>query len=187
MPYERTTGTALKQVESWCRHLTNGGTFSSASTPSLTQVNDFLEYAFDDIKANLVRFGYGTAAPADSGGLGFLEKLNVMRACIDIEMTYPLTEFDPNHPNPRMLMFTSQWEEGTFLISTHTLDGIGLTGGDTNLSDLLVFTGTSRSRKNSREIETDRVAGKFPRDFGQSPRVSPAKQFSSENWFDNNA
>lgn len=136
--------------------------------------------------AILARYDYGTAAPTDQHGLAWLEKMNCLRACIDIEMTYPITEW--GQPNQRMSMFTSQWIEGTMLLATRQLDALGLSGGETNLSDGLMFTGTSLSRKQSREQETDRVAGKFPRDFGASPRApSVTRKYSAETIFDPNA
>ena len=119
----------------------------------------------------LVRYGYGTAAPTNPGGLAWLEKMNCLRACMDIEMTYPVTEW--GQPNQRMMAFQQQWDDGIEDLKSGQLTGLGLSGSaTTSLSAHLAFTGTSASRKSSREAEDDRVAGKFPRGWGQSRRVT---------------
>ena len=159
-------------MENWCRHLTDAGTFSTASKPTLIQVNDWLTLAQGDLAVQLVAHGYGTAAPSDPLGLAWLEKMNCVRACIDVEMTYPVSEF--GKPNARMDMFKAQWDEGIALLESKQLATIGLTPStSSSLSDQLVFTGTSASRKLSREQEEDRVAGKFQRDFGRNNRIVP--------------
>jgi hypothetical protein len=126
--------------------------------------------------ALLVRYGYGTAVPANANGLAWLEKMNVLRACMNVEMTYPITEW--GQPNERMAMFQAQWDEGVDLISSGQLVHLGITGSaQTSLSANLAITGTRLSRKQSRENETDRVAGVFKRGFLQSNRDGLTKPF----------
>ena len=135
------------------------------------QVEDWLAMGQADVMAQLVYHGYGTAAPTDANGLAWLEKMNCLRAAMNVEMTYPVTEW--GKPNARMKMFEAQWEEGMELLERNLLTGIGIAAStSTSLSDNLVLTGTSRSRRLSREEETDRVAGKFERDFGGNNRVT---------------
>lgn len=186
MPYERSVGTALATVQNWCRHLTASGTFSTATAPTLEQVNDWLAFGQADVMALLVRYGYGTAVPANQHGLAWLEKMNALRSCMNVEMTYPVTEF--GEPNPRMKMFQNQWDEGVMLIESGQLVHIGIAGSaQSSLSSNLVFTGTSRSRKLDREGETNRVAGKFPRGFGQSPRAPAVNRTITSEADDTNA
>ena len=176
MSYERSVGTALASVESWCRHLTDNGTFSANTAPKVTQVQDHLTFGQVDVMALLVRYGYGTAVPANANGLAWLEKMNVLRACMNVEMTYPITEW--GQPNERMAMFQAQWDEGVDLIASGQLVHIGIPGSaQTSLSANLKMTGISLARKQSREEETDRVAGKFIRGFGQSPRDGLSRAF----------
>jgi len=132
-------------------------------------VQDWLAFGQADVMAQLVRYGYGTAAPTNTNGLAWLEKMNCLRACMNVEMTYPITEW--GQPNERMAMFESQWDEGIDLLKSGQLVSIGIAGSaQTSLSSNFVMTGLSRSRKLTREAETDRVAGKFTRGFGQSTR-----------------
>ena len=169
MSYERTAGTALRTCENWCRHLTDSGTFSTATAPTLAQVQDWLAFGQADVMAQLVRYGYGTAAPSNANGLAWLEKMNCLRACMNVEMTYPITEW--GQPNQRMTMFKAQWDEGIELLQSGQLVSIGIAGSaQTSLSSNLKMTGLSLARKQTREAEDDRVAGKFPRGFGQSNR-----------------
>lgn len=166
----------MKTVESWCRHLTDAGTFSTATAPTKVQVENWLTMGQADVMAKLVHYGYGTAAPTDPNGLAWLEKMNCLRAVMDVEMSYPITEW--GQPNARMAMFEKQWDEGVELLERGLLAGIGIAAGTaTSLSNNLVFTGTSASRKLSREEEEDRVAGKFRRDFGKNNRITPAGYF----------
>lgn len=132
-------------------------------------MQDWLAFGQADVMAHLSRYGYGTAAPTNVNGLAWLEKMNCLRACMNIEMTYPVTEW--GQPNQRMTMFQTQWDEGIELLKSGQLVSIGIAGSaSTSLSDNLKMTGLSLSRKQSREAETDRVAGKFPRGWGQSNR-----------------
>lgn len=182
MPYERSVGTAIATCQNWCRHLTDSGTFSTATAPTKVQVTDWLSFGQADVMALLVRYGYGTANPTDANGLTWLEKMNCLRACMDIEMTYPITEW--GKPNARMDMFQKQWDEGVNLVESGQLVHLGIPGSaQTSLSDNLAITGTSASRKAGREDESDRVAGKFVRDFRQSTRVASR----SGGFFDPNA
>lgn len=129
-----------------------------------------------DIMVQLVRYGYGTAAPTNAMGLAWLEKMNCLRACMDIEMTYPVTEWGQS--NQRMSAFQAQWDEGIKALESGLLVGIGIAGSaQTSLSSNLVMTGTSLSRKQSRQLETDRVGGKFMRDFGQRRRDTQAAPY----------
>lgn len=160
-------------MENWCRHLTDAGTFSTSTAPSLAQVNDWLAFGQSDVMVQLIRYGYGTEVPSNPYGVAFLEKMNCLRTCMNVEMTYPITE--SGKPNHRMMMFEKQWEEGIEALESRQLTGIGLTpSASGNLSENLVITGTSASRKLSREAEEDRVAGKFKRNFGQTNRLPPS-------------
>ena len=133
-----------------------------------------------DVAVQLVRYGYGTEVPSDPMALAWLEKMNCLRSCMNVEMTYPVTEWGTD--NERMKAFEAQWQEGIELLESGQLTGIGLTpGSSTALSDNLALTGTSRSRKASREQEEDRVAGKFVRDFGSSPRLSAPPGYFDPN------
>lgn len=166
-------GTALATVQNWCRHLTSNGTFSTTTAPTLAQVQDWLTIAQSDVMMQLLAHGFGTTAPTNQNGLAWLEKMNCLRACMNVEMTYPVTEW--GKPNERMAAFKEQWDEGIALMEKPgALASIGLEeSASGSLSSHLEFTGTSLSRKQSREAEEDRVAGKFQRNFGRNNRITP--------------
>jgi hypothetical protein len=91
---------------------------------------------------------------------------------MDVEMTYPVTEW--GQPNARMDAFKEQWDEGIKAMERGLLTTIGITASTSSaLSDGLMITGTSASRKATREAEEDRVAGKFQRNFGRNNRITP--------------
>lgn len=167
--YESSATSALGVVQGWCRHLTAEGTFSTASFPTLSQVEKYLTFGQADVATQLIRYGYGTAAPSNSLGLQWLEKMNCIRACMNIEMSYPITEW--GKPNQRMMMFESQWNEGVDALASGRLIAIGIVGSaSAALSSNLKMTGLDLARKNSREEDTNRVSGKFVRGFGQNRR-----------------
>jgi len=123
------------------------------------------------VMTQLVRYGYGTANPTNAMGLAWLEKMNCLRACMDVEMTYPVTEW--GQPNQRMSAFKEQWEEGIDALKSGLLVGIGIAGSaQSALSSNLAFTGISLARKQSREGEEDRVASAFPRGWGGNRRIT---------------
>ncbi len=140
-------------------------------------MQDWLAFGQADVAVQLARFGYGTAAPTNTVGLTWVEKMNCLRACMNVEMTYPITEWGQN--NERMNMFEKQWDEGIALLESGRLGDILDDGSeaDTALSDGLAITGTSYARKLSREEDTDRVAGRFVRGFGQSTRTMKSRGY----------
>lgn len=178
--YESSANSCLLGVESWCRHLTNSGTFGTMTAPTLSQVEQYITWGHADVVNLLVRYGYGTATPTTPAALEWLEKMNALRACMNIEMSYPITEW--GQPNERMAMFKEQWEEGKDLLASGNLGDIGLTvGASGSKSSKLAFTGTSFSRKESRKADTDRVAEKFTRGFGNNPRERVSPRYDESN------
>ena len=168
MPYELVSGDCLRIVQAYCRHLTHNGIFNDATYPSLEEVTIILAQSQADLKAQLMRYGYPTdqSAMTDDGVL-WLESANATRAAMKIELTYPITSV--GEPNERFKQFAADWK-----LVLDTLKGKALAAifGGEGLSAGLELTGTSKSKMLARESETDRVAGRVPRDFGANPRVS---------------
>lgn len=173
--YERTAGTSvIDGVEAHCRHLTTGGSFSTSSIPELTDVEQAIDLAYFNLQAHLAKAGYATAvAAADTAVLGFLERLNIYGAVVQIELQHPITGRD-GEGNDRYIEYKALWDEGITLLASDALEQLGHTREEA-ISAFVELGGRSISRKQVSYDDTDAVQARFKRGFGRDPQI-PATQ-----------
>ena len=164
--YERSGTSCLQEVEAFCRHLTEGGTFSTSSIPTLAQVERFLTDAHDQIAVWLQDYGYDSAQ-TDTDVLGALQIYNAYGAAALVEITQPSVSWEPREGN-RYSLFQKKFEEVKGLIQSR---GFGLLGGvkSVELSRDLSAGGISVSDKEVIETDTDHPDYWFTRDLHRHP------------------
>ncbi len=173
--YERSAGTSvLNGVESHCRHLTLGGSFSPSSIPQLTDVEQAIDLAHYELQAHLAKAGYATAvAASDTAVLGFLERLNIYGAVMQIELQHPITGRD-GEGNDRYIEYKKRWDEGISILASDALEELGHTRSEA-VSSFVELGGRSIARKQVPYEDTDAVQPRFKRGFGRDPQI-PATQ-----------
>lgn len=170
--YERESGTALVLVEGHCRHLTDGGTFSAGGTPGVGLIENWLEEAYYDIQAHLAENGYSvTVAASASAVLGYLERLNVYGAVMQVELAHPITGRD-GEENDRYRTYRTLYNKGISLLASDALAQLGQPK-DEEISAFIDVGGRSIARKDVAYQDTDAVQPRFPRHFGRDPVTSP--------------
>lgn len=170
--YERSAGTSIiNGVESHCRHLTTSGSFSASSIPQLTDVEQAIDLAYFDLQAHLAKAGYATAvAASDTAVLGFLERLNIYGAVMQIELQHPITGRS-GEGNDRYIEYKRHWDEGISTLASDALDALGHTRSEAS-SEFVELGGRSIDRKKIPYEDTDAVQPRFRRDFGKNPEVA---------------
>lgn len=169
--YERTSGTVILSVEAHCRHLTDSGSFSAAGTPTLERVEDWIDQAYYSLQMELSKEGYSISVPASAtAALGFLEKLNVYGAIIQVELAHPISSRS-GEGNERYEEYAAQYRDGIAILASDALEELGATRS-TALSALVSLGGVSKSRKQVPYEDTDAVQPRFRRGFGRNPAVS---------------
>ncbi len=159
--YERSDGTALVQVEGYCRHLTQQGRFNNTSNPTLTWVEDQLDLDAAYIAAKLESCGYA-ATQTDADVLTLLESWNTIRTVIAIELTNPVESIS-GKGNARFQEFRHKDKMLEDIVCNSGLKDLGATAGATGLSDFLVAGGVSHSRKQTVEEDTDHIKHRIRR------------------------
>ena len=167
MVYEVSSGTAIFQVEGYCRHLTDAGTFSSTSQPTRAWVTDQLNIEESFIATKLESCGYNSAQSA-TPVLRFLQGWNVIRTVIAIELANPV-EGISGRGNARFQEFVNQEKMYAEVACSPGLEDMGATINST-MSDLLLATGVSKSRKQDVEEDTDFIKHRVRRGQFQNPR-----------------
>ncbi|KKN51413.1 hypothetical protein LCGC14_0623100 [marine sediment metagenome] len=167
--YERVAGSSvIEAVEAHCRHLTASGTFGANSTPSLARVEQWIDQTYFDIQMRLAQEGYSTTVPSTStAALGFLERLNVFGAVVQVELAHPITGLR-GEPNDRYKQYAAMYKEGISVLATDALSVMGVER-ETQLSAYLEVGGISRSGKDRTYTDTDAVQSRFRRGFGRNP------------------
>jgi len=167
--YERDEGTSvIKSVEAHCRHLTDGGTFGAASTPALERVEQWIDETYYGLRMHLAKEGYDVSIPASAtAALGFLERLNVYGAVMQVELAHPVTG-RRGEPNDRYMAYADQYKDGIAILATDALEEMGATRS-TALSEFVELGGRSISRKRTVYDDTDAVQSRFKRGFGRDP------------------
>lgn len=170
--YERDAGTSVIQaVEAHCRHLTSGGTFGMASTPSLAQVEQMIDRTYYDLYARLAEGGYDPAvATTATAALGFLEGLNTFGAVMRVELAHPITGRG-GEPNDRYREYADQYREGIAILASDALEEMGVER-TTALSARVGLGGTSLSEKRDLYEDSDAVQARFRRGFGRDPAAA---------------
>lgn len=164
--YEVEEGLCLEDVEEYCGHLTDEGTFTGETQPSITGVERMLTSSYYWIVGLLASNGF-SAAQTDSTIVGILQELNALDVAIKCELANPIT--GQGDANERFMEFKNRREEIiTLLTETTALDALGaVTTSAGSASDLLAAGGLSRSRKRTVEADADYLRARFRRGFGQ--------------------
>lgn len=175
--YERSTGTALVQVEGYCRHLTDGGRFSSKSQPTATWVSDQLDLDAVYIATKLESCGYA-ATQTEADVIQLLESWNTIRTVIAIELSNPVTAIS-GKGNARFQEFRNKSKTLEDLACGAGLADLGATvsGG---LGEFLVAGGVSRARKQTVEEDTDHISHRIRR--GQFKYPGTGQPFSESDY-----
>lgn len=169
--YEAIAGTSvIRSVEMHCRHLTNGGTFGTASTPTLTLVEQWIDESYYTIQAHLAMEGFSTAvSTALTAVTGFLQRLNVFGAVVQVELSHPITGMR-GEENDRYKEYRRLWDKGITTIASDALDNLGL-DRDVAVSAYISVGGTSIDEKDTLYDDVDAVQSRFRTGFGRDPRV----------------
>lgn len=169
--YEESAGSSvIKSVEGHCRHLTDGGTFSTGSIPTLELVEQWIDEGYADIQMHLSDQGYSTSIPSTStAALNFLGRLNAYAAIMQVELSHPTT--GRGEPNDRYEEYRRRYDRGVTMIGTEALSRMGVSR-ETELSAFVEVGGTSRPDKRALAEDSDLVRPRFERGFGRDPVVS---------------
>ena len=166
--YERTQGAALEGVEAKCQHLTQDGSFTDDTVPSDVSVSQTLTESYYRVAAELAAAGYAVTQ-TDTEVLGFLQRLNILDAALNIELSVPIV--GPGEPNERYRALQMERDAMFALLKTQALTVLGAEKGS-SYSDLFAQTGVIRDDKRDVDSDSDLVPKRFRRGFMQSGDVS---------------
>lgn len=167
--YERTSGESVIQgVQTHSRHLTTSGSFSPSSIPQLNDVEQMIDETFYQLQAHLAKNGYATSV-TNVAALGFLERLNIYGAVIQVELAHPIAG-RTGEGNERFQEYKNLWDEGITMLASDALEQLGHTREET-LSAFVELGGRSKDRKQVAYDDTDVVQPRFARDFGKNPLI----------------
>lgn len=173
LAYERSAGTSvLRSVETYCRHLTTGGTFSTSGIPPLVEVERYIDQTYYELQATLAREGYATAVTV-TPALGVLEDLNAVGAALKVELAHPITG-NRGEPNDRYKAFLRRWHDGTAVLATDALSALGH-GRSTGLGAYVEVGGVSVSRKDVAYGDSDAVQSRFKRGMFTHPATGASE------------
>ena len=167
--FEIAAGSAIAQVEAYCRHLTNSGTFDTATSPTRTQVTAYLNLAGFEIAGVLVRSGY-EVTQIDAEVVGFLQNANAYQAVMSVELSVPTNDVT-GEGNARFQEFKRRYQNLIDMISdTDVLDQLGATR-TRSASQYLIATGLSRADKETVAEDTDHIPARFQRGLHRAPGI----------------
>lgn len=166
--YEVADDGVIKTLEVYCRHLTEGGTFSATGTPDLAAIERYLDQTYYQIQAALAKEGYSTTITG-TPALAILESLQAVGAAVKVELAHPITGFR-GEPNERYIQFQRMWKEGVSLLATDALSVLG-EARTTELGGFVEVGGISKSRKRTIADDTDAVPPRFRRGMFSNPLV----------------
>ncbi len=176
LSYERTAGTSvINAVSAMERHLTNEGigAFDSDTTPTLSQVEEFITDIYYDIGLKLTSYGYAQVQ-TDANVKGALQRYNVFGACAQIELTQPSVGYKGGE-NTRYDRFFKEYEKLDTLIQSVGFQRLGAVKSF-ELSAGLSAGGISRSDKEVIETDTDFEPYMFDKDKMRHPGSTQAEE-----------
>ena len=166
--YEITHGAALEGVENKCQHLTQDGHFGDDTVPNSATVEAILTESYYRVAAELAANRYAVAQ-TDTVVLGFLQRLNILDAALNIELSVPIV--GPGEPNERYKALQAERDAMFALLRTNALTVLGAVASS-SYSDLFAQTGVIRDDKEDVDTDSDIVPKRFRRGFMQSREVS---------------
>jgi len=177
--YEKNKGEALKQVEGYCRHLTQAGVFGDTSHPTRDWVVTQLNLDASYIGVKLEEAGY-SATQTDADALQLLQAWNTVRTVIAVELSNPVESIS-GRGNARFQEFINREKaiEATVLGAGFADVGAGQSGG---LGSLLTATGVSFARKQTVEDDSDHIKHRFRK--GQFVHPSTSDPTAETQWED---
>lgn len=170
--YDPSTDWTLNRIVSWSQHTFRGGTaFGTATQPTLTQVEDFIDGRVYGAAALLARSGYATAQPVAEVGTAVATLLSMgvaYGALIDIALTQGTTGGSDDE-NPRFTFFKERWNEFKKQFQGSDLEYLGATK-ERSASAGLKFTASSWDDQEEIIDDLDRKNPLFPRGFLEADR-----------------
>ena len=165
--WENNAGEALDLVEAWSSHAAEGTAgFGTATTPTLAQVDAFLESAYNTVSVMLTGYGYGTAQ-AGSAVKAVLTRAQALNASVDVELSTPVSALS-GEGSDRFIAMKDARDELNDLIRSDGLTHLGAARFERRGS-FIYAGGVSRDRKRTVRGDTDLVHPRFARGWGQSP------------------
>ena len=162
-----------EQVAALCRNLLDGSEyFSTSSSPTAADVEDFLSSGCSIIETHLKVWGYNTPVVATATAYDWFSELNTLFAAARAEMTRINVTLSPGE-RTRGQVFDEMFWSGLKKLEGIDLTAAGLTktntGTTTTSGGFLYVGGTSVAEKSTREEDSDRVAPRFRRDMFRFP------------------
>lgn len=175
--YEVSAGSAIAQVEGYCRHLTNRGTFDANSQPTLIWVTAQLNLDASYIAAKLQEGGYAYNQ-TDEEVLQLLQLWNTLKTVIAVELANPVESIS-GQGNLRFQEFRNQVKALEALAIGPGLADLGaeVSGG---LGEFLTATGVSKDRKAAVEEDTDHIKHRIRR--GQFRTPGATDPYADPDW-----
>lgn len=178
--YELGGGECLEDVEALCAQLTMDGAFGNETQPTISAVERWLTMSHAWVAGLLAKNGYAIVQ-TNEVVLGILQELNALDTAVKCELANPLTGI--GEPNERFLELKARRDNIVEMIEeSQMLTALGATtlpgGGPGSLSEHLIFTGLSKSRKADVESDTDLVLARFR--HGQGRNIGDADWVNQE-------
>ncbi len=172
--YENSAGVSvIEGVQTHSRHLTTSGSFSPSSIPQLDDVERMIDQTFYQLQAHLAKNGYATLV-TNTAALGFLERLNIYGAVIQVELAHPIAG-RTGEGNDRFEEYKNLWDEGISMLASDALEQLGHTRVEAS-SAFVELGGRSKARKQVAYEDTDVVQPRFVRDFGKHPAIPQSQR-----------
>ncbi|KKM66885.1 hypothetical protein LCGC14_1476660 [marine sediment metagenome] len=165
--YERTSGTSvINEVKAMEQNLTEDGIFGSDTTPTLSQVEEFITDTYHEIGVYLVMDGYAKTQ-TDADVVGALQHYNSLGACAKIELTQPSVGYKAGE-NTRYDRFFTEFMKVKDLINSIAFERLGASR-TWPASAGLSAGGISIDDKNDIETDSDFEPYMFTKDKMRHP------------------
>ena len=164
--YERAGSACLNEVQTLERHLTDSGSFGTATVPTLTQIEEFITDSYYELGTYLTDYGYNRIQ-AGTNIVGILQHYNALGACAKIELTQASVGYKSGE-NTRYDRFYTEFMKVKGLIQSPAFERMGATKGWA-LSAGISAGGVSISDKEDIETDTDFEPYMFEKDLHRHP------------------
>jgi len=169
--YELSDGQCLEQVESICKHITEGGSFTNNSQIDQPDVDTFITSTYYEIGGWLAEFGYSPTQTLEAI-VGILQYYNALGASARTELALATTGFAAKE-NTRHAFLWKQYHDGLReMLENGGLSALGATELDAATGDSRGLTagGISISDKTDLEANTDATLYSFTRNGFDHPQ-----------------